>query len=443
MPKNLFQDMVKVKREMKSQKLAEEGALTPREVKEVIKREEKEGDFTENFIKKNSRDFFKEENTKKSGGRKYSLWIVAVVSVVFLFFALSYFFSKATVSIDPKTVDVTLSENLSATKDSSGDALAFNLIAIPGEEDQTLQATSQKDFVQKATGTVMIYNAFSTAAQPLSIDTRLMGSNGKLYKTKIKLTVPGMQKNGTPGSVQADIYADQAGPASNSGPIDFKIVGFQGTPKYTKFYARSTGSITGGLTGKLPVITDTMKGDSVNNLKAALQIKLLQQATNQIPAGFVLFKDAVFLTTDDGALDYTSAKDDTVPLALKGTLYGLLFNEKQLTQKIAQDNIPKYDGSDLYLPTMKDLNFSLIDKNVSFSDVQNINFTLSGKTQIVYKVDTNKLLGDLLGKSKKEFNQILAGYSNIDSATLSVTPMWRFSIPDKSKDIKIIVNYPQ
>ena len=52
-------------------------------------------------------------------------------------------------------------------------------------------------------------------------------------------------------------------------------------------------------------------------------------------------------------------------------------------------------------------------------------------------------MGDLLGKKKADFNDAMSQYSNIDSADLSISPIWALSFPDKSKDINIIVNYPK
>jgi len=48
-----------------------------------------------------------------------------------------------------------------------------------------------------------------------------------------------------------------------------------------------------------------------------------------------------------------------------------------------------------------------------------------------------------LGKSKKDFNKILLQYPNIDSANLKISPIWKISIPDKTKNIKVMVNYPE
>lgn len=418
MPKNLIQDMVKVKcAKLRTEMPVENQAFYP------------ESDYPPINEKKKSH---------------FALWFVAFISVIFLFFAFSFLFSKATITINPKIQDVVLSENLSASKDGGASVLSFDLVAISGEETKNIETTEMKDVFQKAEGTAIIYNAFGSTPQPLSIDTRLEGSNGKMYKTKTKTTIPGMTKDGKPGSVEVGIYGSNVGPEYNSVPLDFKIFGFKGTPKYEKIYARSRGAISGGFQGKFPVISDEIKSNAISELKNILQKRLLEKVTDQIPNGFVLFKDAVFLNTDEQNVDITSTKENLLSIKLKGTLDGILFNESKLTKKIVDNNIKKSDDGSVYLSNIRDLKFSLIDKDgMSLSDTKNINFSLSGNTQFVWKFDTDMLLGEVLGKSKKDFNQILLQYSNVDSADLVVSPLWKNSIPGESKNIKINVNYPQ
>jgi len=229
MSKRLLEDMVKIKR--------------AREMKRTLKETE-------------PMETQKERKEANRGGRKsrYLLWLVALISAAFCFFTLSFLFSKAEVLVNQKTEDVILNENLSAGKDSNT-GLPFNLMIISDEENKILQATGEKDVTETATGAVLIFNASSSAPQPLNIDTRLEGSNGKVYKTQNKTVVPGMSKDGTPGSMEVKIYGAAAGADYNSAPLDFKILGFKGTPKYSKFYARSKGAITGGFVGKAPDIS--------------------------------------------------------------------------------------------------------------------------------------------------------------------------------------------
>ena len=426
MSKQMLEDMVRVKH-----------------TKEEIKKEPKPKEIYKIPTIKNEVEYA--YTPKKS---RTLLWVIAFFSILVCFFAISFLFAKADILVTPKTKDLVLNENLSASKDSNSNGLFFNLIAIPGEESETVQASGEKDVSIKATGTVIIYNSFSSTPQNLSIDTKLEGSNGKIYKTQKKVVVPGMSKNGTPGQVEVGIYAAVAGQSYNSGPLDFTILGFKGTPKYSKFKIRSkTGTlIVGGFVGQAPVISDADKALALSKLKNTMQTELIKKAT--YPDGFILYKNAVFLNTDDSNLSSVYNQDNSATLTLKGTLYGIIFSEQELTQKIAEDNVDKYDGSDIYIPNIKNLNFSLstqmgLSDNVSFDNVQNINFNLSGPVEIVWKLDVDKFTSDLLGKSKKDFSQVLSQYSNIYSATLTITPVWKMSIPDKTKDVKVIVNYPQ
>ena len=425
MPKNLFQDMVKVKRER-------QGVVNvPAAEKQLEEKEE-------------IRERATPERIRPSGSRhtSYTFWILAGVCLVFFLFSLSYLFSKATVTINPRTAELALDENFSASTDGGEDVLPFDGVVLSGEETKLIPATEEKDVAEKASGLVILYNAFSSAPQRLDINTRLEGSNDKIYKTEKAVVVPGVGADGKPGSVEVKVFAAEAGAEYNSTPLDFKILGFKGTPKYAKFYGRSKEEIAGGFVGKSPFVSETEKESVIAELKTTLQAKLFQKATDQIPSGFILFNDASSLEVEADTAS-TATVDGATPFKIKGTLYGILFDEKKLTEKIAKAKIEKYDGAPVYIPNIKDLAFSLTSKDSeTFADMRNINFNLSGAAKIVHKVDIAKITKDLLGKSKGEFNQILLQYPNIDSADLSLSPFWKRSIPDKTKKIKIIVNYP-
>ncbi len=436
MPKNLFQDMVKVKRESKSVNKGTLGA-TRIEAKEtpssmVIPQEEKMTPI-------------KQKIKENDGSQRTSsvFWIIAGVCLLFFIFALSYLFSQATVTVNPKTESFALNENFSASLDGGEDVLSFDLVVLSGEEQKIVQITEVEDVSKKAEGMVVLYNSFSSVAQKLDINTRLEGSNNKIYKTEKAVTIPGITADGKPGSVEVKVFAAEAGGEYNSAPLDFKILGFKGTPKYAKFYGRSKEALTLGFIGKSPIVSESQKASIMGELKANLQIKLFKKATDQIPSGFILFKDAVFLNIDEENTVVASL-ENTAALKLKGTLYGIIFNEKKITEKIAKIKINMHDESGIYMSNIRDLVFSLSSKDsTTLADIENIIFNISGDAKIVHKVDTVKLVKDILSVSKKEFNQVLLKYPNIDSADLLLSPFWKRSIPDKIKKIKVIVNYPE
>ena len=423
MSKNTFQDIIKVKKkqvEINQRKISgfdkEREAPVPSDLLNIKKKK----NISNNF-----------------------LWVIALISVVSLFFAISFLFSNATVTVIPKTKDFMVDKTLTATKASGTEGLTYDLVVLSGEEQKEVVGGEEKDWEVPATGHVLIYNSFNTSPQIISAGTRLEGSNGKIYKTKIKVIIPGMLKNNTPGKIGVDIFGEKNGEEYNSGPLDFKILSFKGSSKYLKIYARSVGDIMGGLSGKSSQLSDSDKENAVQQLKDTLCKKLLEKAKNQIPKDFVLLNNATFLNIDEQNIT-ASKNPSSFIVSIKGTFNGILFNKVKLTKEIISEVLTDSDNKDVYISNIENLALSSFDQNlITLSDMKDITFNLSGTIKIVWMTDGDKLIIDLLSRNKKDFNQILLQYPNIDSADLAIKPFWENSFPSKIKDIKVIINYPK
>ncbi|HEU0085530.1 MAG TPA: hypothetical protein VFQ59_01055 [Candidatus Paceibacterota bacterium] len=437
MPKNVFQDMVTVKRERQG--------TPPKRIDIPPVRES----FTppppppppppprtpvESPIPRERRE-----------GPRYGIWFLATVAVIFLFFAVSLLFVNAKVSVNPEQREVSLSKTFSAVKGGMNGALPFDLLVLSGQEEKIVAGGEEKEVIETAKGKVKIFNEFSSAPQALDINTRLEGSNQKIYKTVEKVVVPGMASDGTPGSIEVDIYASEPGKEYNSAPLDFKIFGFKGGPKYEKFYARSQGEISGGASGVSMSLSDSQKENAVIELENTLREKLLEKVRGQIPNGFVLWDDAIFVEMEEETLAKGSEPNTTL-VVVKGVLYGFLFDEKRMSTEIINEAISDFDGSEAYVSNLKDLEFTLLDReNITSGNVntvKNINFSLAGKPKVVYRISSESLASELAGKNKKDFERILSRYPHIDTADLSIRPVWKSSIPESTKDIEVVVNYP-
>ncbi len=461
MSKTFFQDMIKLKQDLRKDLPAKEvskkevlpktsPAPAPRPVAKIIPPkitpvqvpvEEKSWTPPVMENKVSRRVEYTDETEQVPRRPRSTLWLVAAIAVVFLFFAISFLFSKAVVSINPKISDVSYSKTLLAVKNSTNDELSFDLVVLSGEESRTLQGGDVRNVSERARGTVIIYNNFSAVPQNLAIDTRLEGSNGKIYKTQKVVSVPGM-KGATPGAVEVGIYANEPGEEYNSDPLDFTIFGFKGTPKYTKFYARSRGDITGGFVGEGSFVSEGSKANAINELKEILESKLAKKATEQIPSGFVLFPSAHFLNIDSENVGQAKTGSTDVPITVKGTLYGFLFEEAELAKKIVSTAVSD-DESEVFVSNLRDLTFSLVNRDSSSANVSTINFSLTGTPKVVWKFDTDQLAKELLGKKKSDFNQILSEYPNIESADLILRPFWKRSFPSELKNIEVTANYPE
>ena len=406
-------------------------------------------DFKAPEAKKEKTFFLKKEEKKiiikdSKENKSHSLWFLALVSIVFLTFALSLFFSSAKVVIYPKEKELLLDTSFTAIKDgTNGSDLDFDTVSLAGEDSKNVATTTLEDSMVSATGKAIIYNSFSTTIQKLAINTRLEGSNGKIYKTKQATIVPGMSKDKIPGSIEVDIYGADAGIEYNSAPLDFKIIGFKGGPKYEKIYGRSKGDIIGGFKGKIPVLTEEEKMQLQNELVASLKNKLSKKVSDQLPTGFLLFKDGVFFDIDPTP-DFVIGENNTVSMSMKGTINCILFNEKYLTKFIAQNSLHDYQGEEVYISNIQNLIFNLTNKDsISVINSKNIDFSLKGNAKIVWKVDVDSIKSKFIGLDKKSFNNVLSKYPNIGSADLILRPLWISSLPEKEKKISISVQYPK
>ncbi|MBI2506663.1 MAG: baseplate J/gp47 family protein [Candidatus Colwellbacteria bacterium] len=166
-------------------------------------------------------------------------------------------------------------------------------------------ASGKKQVERKAAGEVIIYNNYSTAPQVLVATTRLITSDGKLYRLNNTVTVPGKS------SIRAAVTADKPGVEYNlSSGVKFRIPGFQGSPKYDAFYAELKESLTGGFVGEssLPSEADleAAKKDAEQTLEEAAKTQLLLNLPPEIK---VLNNAYQFKITDTKVNETMSEKD--------------------------------------------------------------------------------------------------------------------------------------
>ncbi|MFA6397292.1 MAG: hypothetical protein WDK96_00400 [Candidatus Paceibacterota bacterium] len=373
---------------------------------------------------------------------RFLWWAIAIICFISLIFSISLLFSKAIITLEPKTFETNLNENLTATKDSQN-SLSFQVMKLDAEESKIITGTTQKEVEKKATGSVIIYNNYSPSSQKLGAGTKLEAISGKIYKIDKTITIPGIKTTkgqSTPGSIEVTVTAELSGAEYNTGLTDFKIPLFKGTSKYEKFYGRSSTEIKGGFKGLMNVASDEAGQKSLTEIDQSLHEKLITQAYAQIPEGFILYEDATFINTEDLGNEAVPENINEVSVKKKGTLYAFIFNEKDLIKKITEDTVDGYDGGEVSLP-LKTLVFSLKDKEKINPDTDTqISFSLTGDTKIVWKVDEQALKESLAGTKKEDFNGIMAKNTNIKSAEIIIKPFWRNVIPKDLEKIKIINN---
>ena len=244
-----------------------------------------------------------------------------------------------------------------------------------------------------------------------------------------------------PGSVEVTVYADAPGEKYNVGLTDFTVPGFKGTPRYEAFYARSQTKMAGGFSGIVKTVSNEQLDKAKNELGTALRAKLLQKAHSQKPDNFILYNDAVFFSLDEDRARaiQTDVNKDEVDVVVSGTLHGLIFNEKILSQFLAKILIPSLGAQEeVGIKDLDSLTFAVSNKEL-FSPTEDtaLSFVIQGSPQIVWQFNIEGLRMDTLGKSKAEFKEVLTMYGSIQKAEVVLRPFWKGAFPEDPKHIEI------
>lgn len=305
----------------------------------------------------------------------------------------------------------------------------------------------------RADGTVVLYNG-NPSGEDLSLRnrTRLRAADGRIYRIIGKQVIPGGKTSGgsfVPGSKEVKIEADAVGKTYDLLEIgtSLSIPGLY--PRYKEHvdtHAVTKTKVVGGFSGER-LIPDADEAATVReqlrrDIEKALRDSLAQSLANNSLSERIVFDEGVFITFE--SLD-DQQKDDKVVILEEGTLYAVSFREIELASLLV-----KYASPSAQLPMpparveTKGLSME-IEKRDEFDVVSSTEFSfrLSGSAKLFWDIDEALFLGDIVGKTRTEVNELITGeYSQVKKLSdLSIFPAWRTSLPGNEKKIEVKVGY--
>lgn len=384
-------------------------------------------------VKEESPIEYNNDSTLPPRKSRKGLWYTlgSVLVVLALAFGVSTVFHGATLTLVPRTLATTVTAELSAKKTAGVGDLPFQVITVKQSASETVKANGEKQVDKKASGTIIIYNNYSTASQRLIKNTRFSTPEGLIFRISDSVTVPG-KKGTVPGSVEAVITADVAGESYNVGLKDFTIPGFKGDPRYTAFYARSKTPLSGGFSGIQKVIADADRAKAKTSIEAKLTSELMKLAPGQIANDQILFDRAVKI---DFAQLPEEANGDSVVLKEEGTLSLIVFNKQALSSSIADQHIKDYKDEPILVTNLDKLLFT--PKGDFRPSVETVTFTLAGDATFEWLYDELTLKQGLAGKPRADIPAVLSKYPMIEKADISIRPFWLRKFPTSLDRITI------
>lgn len=383
---------------------------------------------------------YEDARRPKSGGKLW-LWLLAALGLCIVAFAITSLFTYANVYITPVKTDITLSGAIDAYKTPSSGQLAFQTLSVTKTATKELPATKEEQVDRRASGTIIVYNAYSSQIQRLIKNTRFETPDGKIYRIMNSIDVPGVVVEGgntIPGSIEVVVYADEAGTSYNIGLTDFTIPGLKGDARYSKFYARSKTPIAGGFSGIMKTIDESAFEAAKTELQASLKTSLLAEARASLPANTTLFEGAAqYMFADNDFLP--EAQGGVVTVTETGTMNAMTFDSFGLSQFLARQTLgATYDGSPVLIDNLDSLAFSISDKGqYDPTKQEKIQVTLQGTGNLVWQVDEEKVKNALAGTPKDSFNTAIEDVAGIERAHGSIRPVWSGHFPDNPDKIRI------
>lgn len=389
-----------------------------------------------------------------SGRAPVSSWKTASSIVLSLLFlagvgaAVYFLVPKATVIVTPHDItrDITAKyegRTIAPIGDKSENIVPVRKIEKSYATKLSGEATGKSSAGnQKARGTIIISNEYSSDSQPLISTTRFETSEGKVFRLAESVTVPGMTiQNGKreAGVVEAVVVADAAGDTYNIDPTAFTVPGFKGSAKYDKFRAQSTKAFTGGGAGGDGMMSITKEDidKSVQKLKELSKEEFLAAVKQDLLPEERIIDDSVEIREDGTpTLPLIGSIGESFDIEQRFDGKVFVVSEQALKDKLAEKNQPE----------LKDVAFAVIGATLSFENVvphydeNTVEFSVQSALSLESVVMKDALREELLGQDEKGIKMILEKHPEIKKIEVNFTPEFLFrSIPNSTSRVSVIL----
>lgn len=347
---------------------------------------------------------------------------------------ITTFFHRAYVTVTPNRYSAEIQSTFSSSPEDA--LLPYNKVTADDTASKSVPATGSKHVENHASGTITVYNSFSTKSERLITNTRFATKDGLIYKVHTPIVIPGYTTKAgvkVPGSVEVVVYADEAGDKYNAtGSVDFTIPGLKGSQQFDLMFAKSKTSIAGGFVGEQAVVDPAVRAEAVESLKADLERSLRDKILATKPTGSLIFGDTVAITYAEGT---DTVDGSNANVTVSGSASAPAFPESSFASALASTGGVAVETA-LMVENPNDLSVHLNTPDALGSGTP-LSVTVSGSAKLISVIDMAQLAKDLAGKSKDSVQTILPAYPGISDIVVKVYPFWRSHVPVNTKDISI------
>jgi len=356
-------------------------------------------------------------------------------------FLLSTVFARAVINIRP-LAEVSTLPPLAIRVLADAPALDPARGVIPGEMIEFSEvkafenAASGRQYVsQRARGMIVISNSYSSQPQVLVVNTRFASKDGKIFRLEKAVTVPGAKvENGTitPSTIAAGVIAAEPGAAYNIGPSDFVVPGFQGTPKFKGFTAKSAEAFSGGFEGDAAVATEADIKKAVEQATAETFSALRESLKTKVPQGFRVIEGAREVAISSVETPQPKTPGDKFSIKVTGKVSALVFRESDegdLVAVIFSTTTPR-----VFIPAKSSFERKSVTLDVS---KQQLSYVLGGSVALGARLDAELIQKEISTKTPEEITKILQNIAGIEAYKMKLFPVWLWRAPRDTGKVRV------
>ena len=382
---------------------------------------------------------------RRGASAKIWLWLVASVAIVLLAGIALVAFRSTSVSVTPRShtvvFDATAHFTAYPAATASAGTLPYTVETVDLEDTDVVPSSGTQHAEEKASGTITVFNSYSADTVKLIKNTRFATPDGLIFRIPADVVVPG-KKGATPGQISVTVFADAVGEKYNvPATAKFTLPGLKSNAAmYSGVYASSAAPMSGGFSGDRPGVAPGALESARAAIRSRLETKAQDTASSRTNASTITLPGLVRITYT--SQPSTNESSSSIRLHERAHVEIALFPADRFAETVAASI--SADAGTGGVALKPGPGFGAKDAEVSgtYAD-QRIDFTLSGKADLVWKVDAKALAAALAGRDEGAFEGIVNTFPGVQEAHARIEPFWNKSFPSDAAAIKIDIGAPK
>lgn len=371
------------------------------------------------------------------------LKVIFLLSLIIgIIYWVGVFFNSAYVNITAKHQNIEYEAKVfNADRKNSANVVDFEIMIESEKKLKNYILTESKEVSSKATGTIILYNEFSTKSEKLSQGTYISDQDGKTYRLNNTVTIPGYKldkQKKIPGQVEVSITSFLAGENYNGAPDKFTVNSYKGTTKHSKIYGKLKTELVGGLQGIVYYISEEDKVKIQNIAESSLRDELYNKLKALLPSGYILYPEAIKFSyiIDENILSETAE----AKIPIEGKISAILLKEDSLIKNIIRVSLPEADKNEIpeiVIKGIKNLKFNFVTETIIDKSTENFQFALTGNLEAVWNPNKEIIKSKLAGLHKDMVLSVFRENKGITKSMVKIFPPWGKHLPKNPSKINI------